>query len=148
MDGTILIAAIMLGIIGFVVLLFIMQSRRMNDKKKNEMLQVYNSLVTKNDLDILEEDKLANRILAIDPIKKVFVFVYNFSEPVYDIIRLDNSIVCKVKSTGSRIAIKKGKGQTLYEEHISDIYLSFMSKGNLIMDVPVYNEIHDGLLRK
>lgn len=148
MNGTILIAMIMLSVIGFVVLLFAVQSRRMNDKKKNEMLQVYNSLVTKNDLDIIEEDKLANRIFAIDPVKKVFVFVYNFSEPVYDIIRLDNSMVCKIKSTGSKIAIKKGKGKTSYEEHISDIYLSFMSKGNLIIDVPVYNEIHDGLLEK
>jgi len=75
MNGTIFIAMIMLGVIGFVVLLFAVQSRRMNDKKKNEMLQVYNSLVTKSDLDIIEEDKLANRILAIDPIMKVFVLV-------------------------------------------------------------------------
>jgi len=62
----------------------------------------------------------------------------------------DETILLNRTTLGNpyKIAIKKGKGKTSYEEHISDIYLSFMSKGNLILDVPTFNEIHDGLLEK
>ena len=148
MNGTILMTFIILSLIGIAVFFFVAQSRRTNRKRRNELLVVYDSIIVKNNLRITYENKLNNRILGLDIDKNIFVFVYDFGAIVKDIVQLNSSVTCKLKSVGMKIPTRKEKGKTIYEEHISEVYLSLSVNGTAIADVPMYSEIHDGILEK
>jgi hypothetical protein len=147
MDGTYIIAIAITLIVVVTVALFSIQSRKNAKKKSSEMVQIYNNIVQKEGLTIVHEERLDNKIFALDPLRKVFLYIYSYERPVYDIIQLNNFSSCKMvnkDSTGS----SSFKGKTISPENTTRVDLSFMLNSEPVIAVPVYNEIQDGLADK
>lgn len=147
MNETYFIALIIIVVITVSIALFVFQSRKISKRRTAEMTDIYNDIVLKDKLNIVVEEKTDSKIFALDPLKKVFVFVYNYDQPVYDIVRLNNIYDCIVKKTGNRIEVSAGR-KTLAEEHVTEVYLSFVLNDKSVTDIPVYNEIRDSIGEK
>ncbi len=148
MDGTMWIA---IGIVGFITLMMVLvaiKSKSVATKRKLEMLDTFNRIVADEKLFISQKEILNNKILAIDETQKIAVFVVNHGEVKYDIIQLEMISDCKIKSIGSKLTEKKKNGRTMSEEYINEIYLSLIAANKSVKDVPIYNEVQDGVLEK
>lgn len=148
MDGTMWIALGIVGFIVFVVILVAMKFKSKAVKRKLEMLDTFNRIVAGEKLVISQKEMLSNKILAIDETKKIAVFVVNHEEVQYDIIELSMIDDCKIKSMGSKMTEKKKNGRTITEEYVNEVYLSLTAANKSVKDVPIYNEVHDGVLEK
>lgn len=148
MNGTMWIA---LGIVGFITLIVILvaiKSKSMATKRELKMLDIFNRIVADEKLIVTQKEILGNKILAIDEVQKIAVFVLNTGDVQYDIIQLAMINDCKIKSTGSRVVEKKKNGQTKAEEYVNEVSLSLIAANNSVKDVQIYNEVHDGILEK
>jgi hypothetical protein len=148
MDATILIAIAIVAVIALVVLLVIIKSKQQAAKRKSEMQEVFDHMVAEEGLSISQKEILTNKILAIDELKMILLFVHNLNGVQYDVIQLATINDCKVTRKGTRIVENTKSGKPLSEEHISEIQLSLLLENRSVIDIPVYIEVYDGLLEK
>lgn len=148
MDGTMWIAIVIVGFITLMMVLVAIKSKSVATKRKLEMLDTFNRIVADEKLFISQKEILNNKILAIDETQKIAVFVVNHGEVKYDIIQLEMISDCKIKSMGSKLTEKKKNGRTMSEEYVNEIYLSLIAANKSVKDVPIYNEVQDGVLEK
>jgi hypothetical protein len=147
MNETLFIAVAIILSVSIVVVLLSRQAGKVKRLKKDEMLGVYKEIVSGNNLHISEEVILPTRVLAIDAANKVFVSVYYHTVPVYDVVRLDNRVSCKVKKIGDKNPGQDKKTPTT-GNNVKEVYLSFTMSGGSEINVPIYNEVYDGILDK
>lgn len=148
MDGTMWIATGIVGFITLIVVFVAIKSKSVATKRKLEMLNTFNRIVADEKLIISQKEILNNKILAIDETKKIAVFIVNHGEVQYDIIQLEMISDCKIKSIGSKMIGKNKSGRTMSEEYVNEIYLSLIAANRSVKDVPIYNEVQDGVLEK
>ncbi len=147
MNETLFIAVAIILSVSIVVVLLSRQAGKAKRLKKDEMLGVYKDIVSGNNLNISEEVILPTRVLAIDAAHKAFVSVYYHTVPVYDVVRLDNRVSCRVKKVGDNNS-GKDKAAPVTGNNVKEVYLSFTMSGGTEINVPFYNEVYDGILDK
>lgn len=148
MDGTILIALVIMGFIALIVAIVTMKSQQQTAKRKVEMLDVFNRIVLEEKLNISNKEILRHSIFGIDEVQKVLLVVQNHNDVQYDIIRLNVINDCHVKRSGTRITEQKKSGKKVSEEHINQVFLSLTLESKPVVDILVYSELHDGILEK
>lgn len=136
----------MLLVIAVIVLLFVGAGRRQSRLRKAAIMNEYNRIVSESGLYISFKEELANKILAFDAAKRMLVFVSGHGELKYDLIDLSGVSHCTVRKAGSRITLRHKSGKETTEEHISEVLLSFSYRDQTVAELPVYSEIHDGLM--
>lgn len=147
MNNVLLISVFVLLPITLMVGVILIQTKRNAKRQRNEMMSVYKQIVDDDHLMISEEEILADKILAVDPLKKVFVFVHNQDqsrdEPVYDIISLSGLSGCQVEKKGTSF-VTKYNGHPATELHVNEVHLSFMARDSVFTSLRVYNAVFDG----
>src|SRR5687767_1612723 len=97
MGSALLVAIIILLPIVIFILIAVSKSRKRSEKQKGEMLTIYREIIANDQLHITDEDILDNKVFALDPEKRVFVYIENYSDPVYDIVHLNGMSGCKLE---------------------------------------------------
>jgi hypothetical protein len=143
MNSTLLISIFVFLPIALIAAGIFIQSRKKAKRIKNEMLRVYKEVILNDHLKIAEEEILYDKIFAADVLKKVFIYVHNHNEPVYDLIDLTGMTGCQVEKKGTTI-ITRSNGKPVTELHVNEVYLSFFSDASVLANLRIYSEIQDG----
>ncbi len=147
MEG-ILIALMVLGIVALVVVAITLKAKKQDVTRQQEMAETFRRIISDEHLHIHHISVLRHKILGIDELKMVLVFVQNHGDIRYDIIEFGNVHDCIVKkATRRRMGIPK-MGNQLFEGHICGIDLSLQSDGKTVIDIPIYSEPRDGIKEK
>ncbi len=143
MSSTLLVSLFILLPLVIIIAVVYINSTNNRKKKKDELMKLYNEIISADNLKITEVLILSDKIFAVDPEKKVFVFLHNHDEPVYDIIHLEGMSGCKIEKKGTNISARV-QGKAVTELHVNEVYLSFLSRDSVLTNVRVYSEILDG----
>lgn len=143
MSSTLLISLFVLLPLAIIIMVILVNSKKRVKRKKNEMLDAYRKIVAESQLSITDEQVLYNKIMAIDPQKKVFIFLRNHDNPVYDVVYLDRLSGCQVERKGTTLNSRRN-GKLVPELHVNEIYMSLLLHDATVMNLQVYSEILDG----
>lgn len=126
-----------------IVSVILFNSKRNKKRTRSEIENVYKNIISGDQLKITEELILFNRIFAVDPEKKVFVFLHNHDEPIYNIIHLNVLSGCQIERKGTNL-VTQNQGKLVSELHVNELYISFLSRDSVFEKLRVYSEIFDG----
>lgn len=143
MSGTLLISMFVFLPLVIIVSVILINSNKNKKRRKSEIENVYEHIVSEDQLKITEELILFNKIFALDPIKKVFVFLHDHDEPIYDIINLNGLSGCQIEIKGTNL-VTKDQGKLVSELHVNELYMSFMSRDTVFAKLRICSEILDG----
>lgn len=143
MSSTLLISMFVFLPLVIIVSVILFNSKRNKKRRKSEIENVYKNIISGDQLKITEELILFNKIFAVDPEKKVFVFLHNHDEPIYDIIHLNGLSGCQIERKGTNL-VTKNQGKLVSELHVNELYISFLSRDSVFAKLRVYSEIFDG----
>lgn len=145
MDTTTIIAlAIILSII-LIVALVVMVAGNQARKLKNRLLEELTLLAKANSLHITRTQVFRDRIIGIDDIACMLVYVKH-TEDTYrsDVVDIASVSHCEIVKAGSRHTETSRNGKTLSEEHIREILLQLNHGNDIISSIVFYSEIEDG----
>lgn len=143
MGSAVLVTIIILLPIAVFIAIVVMRSRKRSEQRKTEMLRAYREIVVNDDLKIIDEHILDNKLFALDPNKRVFVYIDNYDKPVYDIVHLNGMSGCKLEKKGPNV-YSKSNGKSVVSLHVNEIYISFMSHDEVATSFCIYSEMRDG----
>lgn len=145
---TLLTALATIGIITAILVFLMAITRRQKRKKMQQLKADYNSLVELHQLHPDHSQVFEHRIFGLDTTAGVFVFVQHDDILPQAAISLAEVQDCKIWKDGVEINRKNGKIKEANEEYISAIGLAFHRRGGVVIKVPVYTEVLDGVLEK
>lgn len=145
---TLLIALATIGTIAAILFLLITFTRRQHRKKLQHLKADYHSLLEQHQLHPDHSQFFEHRIFALDSNAGVFVFVQDDESLPNAVIPLSEITDCRIWKDGVEIKRKIGKQKEVTEEYINAMGLSFHRKSGLVVKVPVYTEVLDGVLEK
>ncbi|MES2702056.1 MAG: hypothetical protein V4649_05425 [Bacteroidota bacterium] len=143
MNSILLVSLLIVLPLVLIVVVVLIRSKRNAARKKNEILKVYREIVSADQLEISEELILYNKILALDRKNKVFIFLHNHDEPVYDVIHLNGLSGCRIEKKGTGLANRR-QGKAVSEFHVNEIRIYFLSHDSVLANLLLYSEILDG----
>ena len=142
MISTIIIAAILIGILAAIVAAFIYSSKKGTRKKQKGLQDAYTLVINQHALHPEDMEVFDQRILALDGSRKVFVSVQLDPAHAADVIPLAEVEECHVWTDGFRVSGGRTQSQ---EEQVNAVMLSFVRRSGEVINVPVYSARHDGI---
>lgn len=145
---TLLIAAALLGGIAAIVGLLIYITKRQGRVRKRQLLEEYQTLLSQHNIQPDFAQVFDHRILALDTSRSVFAFVQHDETMPNAVIHMGDVADCSLWKDGIQISRKSGKHAESVEEYNSAVGLSFKRQSGVVVNIPVYTEVLDGIEEK
>lgn len=145
---TLLIVAALLGGIAAIAGLLIYITKRQGRARNRQLQEEYQTLLSQHNIQPDFTQVFDHRILALDTSRKVFAFVQYDEAMPNAVIDMADVADCKLWKDGIQISRKGGKRHESVEEYISAIGLSFKRRSGVLVNIPVYTEVLDGIEEK
>lgn len=119
-------------------------NRKQNRKELQIIENEMNTAVTQGKLTIGEKVVFRNRIVALDAVKKMLLYIkLEKGEAKFDLIDLEQVHSCEVVKTGNKWIATGKKAARPVEEHINAINLQLHASNNISFSINFYNEMED-----
>lgn len=145
---TLIIAIAIVGGIAAVIAFLIFITKRQGQRKNQQLQDSYSALLAQHNLQPDYSQFFEHRIFAFDAARRIFVFVQQDEDQPSAVIDLADVGDCRLWKDGVQIKRKGANRAESVEEYISAVGLSFSRKSGLVMNVPVYTEMLDGIEQK
>lgn len=148
MNSTLPIALIVIAVITAIVAALIIISKRNSRAQRTAMREAYQQLLSKFNIKPAVEEEFTNRIIGLDTSKKLFVAFLPTTDKGHEVVDLREVTDCKVRKEGLTVSRSTKVGRPAPDEYINGLSLSLLLRNGTAVDVPVYNEMVDGLEEK
>jgi hypothetical protein len=148
MIHTILFALGIIFLIAVAIALIALYGRMATRKKKAELTDLYNHIVFNHSLDITIQDRFTNRLIAVDEVKKILLYIDNSQALNVQLIKLKDVAHCKIGNSGIEVIERKSQGRSALEDHSKDLSITIVLRNRSVIDLPIYNEMQDGPLQR
>jgi hypothetical protein len=145
---TLLIALAIIGSLAAIITLLIMMAKRQGRHRNKQLQDAYLAQLAQHNLNPEFSQVFDHRILALDTVRGVFVFVQQNEAQPFAVINLSDISDCKLWKDGVQISRKRGNRPEAVEEYISAVGLSFTRKSGVATNIPIYTEVLDGIEQK